>query len=132
MLPSYDEKPVKYILIILAKGTAFNGNRVHSMDRSDVINLISESRTQDDYGRWIATKTSKQVMCQVDSVTRAEFFEGGRNGLNPEFKFTMFFGDYSGESVVEYQGKTYAVYRTYLRRTDIIELYVERKGGTNT
>ena len=101
------------------------------MDRSDVINLISESRTQDDYGRWIATKTSKQVMCQVDSITRAEFFEGGRNGLNPEFKFTMFFGDYSGESIVEYQGKTYAVYRTYLRRTDIIELYVERKGGTN-
>lgn len=102
------------------------------MDRSDVINLISESRTQDDYGRWIATKTSKQVMCQVDSITRAEFFEGGRNGLNPEFKFTMFFSDYSGESIVEYQGKTYAVYRTYLRRTDIIELYVERKGGTNT
>lgn len=102
------------------------------MDRSDVINLISESRTQDDYGRWIATKTSKQVMCQVDSITRAEFFECGRNGLNPEFKFTMFFGDYSGESIVEYQGKTYAVYRTYLRRTDIIELYVERKGGTNT
>jgi hypothetical protein len=52
--------------------------------------------------------------------------------LNPEFKFTMFFGDYSVESIVEYQGKTYAVYRTYLRRTDIIELYVERKGGTNT
>lgn len=102
------------------------------MDRSDVINLISETRTQDDYGRWIATKTSKQVMCQVDSITRAEFFEGGRNGLNPEFKFTIFFGDYSGESIVEYQGKTYAVYRTYLRRTDIIELYVERKGGTNT
>lgn len=102
------------------------------MDRSDVINLISETRTQDEYGRWIATKTSKQVMCQVDSITRAEFFEGGRNGLNPEFKFTMFFGDYSGESIVEYQGKTYAVYRTYLRRTDIIELYVERKGGTNT
>ena len=102
------------------------------MDRSDVINLISESRTQDDYGRWIATKTSKQVLCQVDSITRAEFFEGGRNGLNPEFKFTMFNGDYSGETIVEYQGKTYSVYRTYLRRTDIIELYVERKGGTNT
>ncbi len=102
------------------------------MDRSDVIKLISETRAQDDYGRWIAKKTEKQVMCQVDSITRAEFFEGGRNGLNPEFKFTMFFGDYNGESVVEYQGKTYAVYRTYLRRTDIIELYVERKGGTNT
>ena len=101
------------------------------MDRSDVINLISMTRTQDEYGRWIATPTAKEVYCQVESVTRAEFFDAGRNGLNPEYRFTMFFGDYSGESIVEYQGKTYAVYRTYLRRTDIIELYVERKGGTN-
>ena len=88
-------------------------------------------RTQDEYGRWVATPTAKEVFCQVDSVTRAEFFDGGRNCLNPEFKFTMFFGDYNGESVVEYAGNTYSVYRTYLRRTDIIELYVERKGGTN-
>ncbi len=103
------------------------------MDRSDVIKLIGEeTRTQDEYGRWIATRTKKQVMCQVDSVTRSEFFEAGRNGLNPEFRFTMFYGDYSGESIVEYQGNTYSVYRTYLRRTDTIELYVERKGGTNT
>ena len=89
------------------------------------------NRTQDEYGRWVATPTAKEVFCQVDSITRAEFFDGGRNGLNPELKFTMFFGDYNGESVVEYAGNTYSVYRTYLRRTDIIELYVERKGGTN-
>ena len=101
------------------------------MDRSDIIKLISMNRTQDEYGRWVATPTAKEVFCQVDSITRAEFFDGGRNGLNPEFKFTMFFGDYNGESVVEYAGNTYSVYRTYLRRTDIIELYVERKGGTN-
>lgn len=101
------------------------------MDRSDVIKLISMNRTQDEYGRWVATPTAKEVFCQVDSITRAEFFDGGRNGLNPEFKFTMFFGDYNGESVVEYADNTYSVYRTYLRRTDIIELYVERKGGTN-
>ena len=101
------------------------------MDRSDVIKLISMNRTQDEYGRWVATPIAKEVFCQVDSITRAEFFDGGRNGLNPEFKFTMFFGDYNGESVVEYAGNTYSVYRTYLRRTDIIELYVERKGGTN-
>lgn len=101
------------------------------MDRSDVIKLIVETREQDEYGRWVATRTAKEVMCQVDSVTRAEFFEAGRNGLNPEYRFTMFFGDYSGESIVEYNGNTYSVYRTYLRRTDTIELYVERKGGTN-
>ena len=101
------------------------------MDRSNVINLIGVTRTQDDYGVWKATPTSKQVYCQVDSVTQREFFEGGRNGLNPEYKFTLFFGDYNDEPIVEYNGKQYAVYRTYLTRSDTIELYVERKGGTN-
>ena len=53
-------------------------------------------------------------MCQVDSVTRSEFFEAGRNGLNPEFVFRVFFGDYEGgERLVEYRGKRYSIYRTY-------------------
>ena len=101
------------------------------MDRSNVIKLIGTTQAQDKYGVWRSTPTERQVMCQVDSVTRAEFFDGGRNGLNPEFVFTMFQGDYNGESIVEYNGKTYSVYRTYHGRTDKIELYVERKGGTN-
>lgn len=101
------------------------------MDRSDVIKLISFTKTQDKNGVWRSTPTAREVMCQVDSVTRNEFFDAGRNGLNPEFRFTLFFGDYDNESVVEYKGETYAVYRTFLTRTDKIELYVERKGGTN-
>lgn len=101
------------------------------MDRSDVIKLIGMTHTQDKTGVWRSTPTSKQVMCQVDSVSQTEFFEAGRNGLNPEFRFTLFFGDYNNEPIVEYHGQTYSVYRTYYRRTDKIELYVERKGGTN-
>lgn len=101
------------------------------MDRSEVITLVSERKTQNDFGVWETTKTSRDVFCQVDSVTRSEFFEAGRNGLNPEFRFTMFAGDYEGEQIVIYKGKSYGVYRTYIGRTDDIELYVERKGGTN-
>lgn len=101
------------------------------MDRSAVITLVSESMTQDAYGVWRSSEETRDVFCQVDSVTRAEFFDGGRNGLNPEFKFTMFFGDYEGESIVEYNGNRYGVYRTYYSRKDVVELYVERKGGTN-
>lgn len=101
------------------------------MDRSDVINLVSVTKTQDEYGRWIETPTAKEVMCQVESVSRNEFFEAGRNGLNPSFVFTVFFDDYHGESIVEYKGESYSVYRTYLRKNDKLELYVERKGGTN-
>jgi hypothetical protein len=70
-------------------------------------------------------------MCQVNSVTRNEFFEAGRNGLNPEYVFRVFFGDYDGERIVEYKGKRYGVYRTYHGRNDMMELYAERKGGTN-
>lgn len=101
------------------------------MDRSDCISLIETTRSQDDYGVWRSAETSTIVYAQVDSITQREFFEAGRNGLNPEFKFTLFFGDYDNQPIVEYNGSRYSVYRTYLRRNDIIELYVERKGGTN-
>lgn len=101
------------------------------MDRSAVINLIKEETTKNEYGVNQTVKTSREVYCQVLSITRAEFFDAGRNGLNPEFEFTMFFGDYDGEKIVEYDGETYAVYRVYHGRNDTIELYVERKGGTN-
>ena len=98
------------------------------MDRSDVIKLISYTETQDQYGVWKTTETKKQVFCQVDSITRQEFFEAGRNGLNPEYKFIMFDGDYNGEKTVEYKDKQYGIYRVYRNRTDFIELYAERKG----
>lgn len=101
------------------------------MDRSDVINLYSDVISYNEYGVAVKTRTAKQVYCNVSSVTRAEFFDAGRQGLNPEYRFTMFAGDYNGESVVGYKGRTYSVYRTYLAKTDIIELYVERQGGTN-
>jgi len=101
------------------------------MDRSDVISLVSYSTTQNDYGVWTKTKTSRDVFCSVESVSRDEFFEGGRNGFNPQYRITMFFGDYQNEEEVEYNGVAYGVYRTYRAKTDIIELYVERKGGVN-
>ncbi len=101
------------------------------MDRSDVITLIKETSQQDANGIWRKTTTERDVFCQVDSVTRAEFYEAGRNGLNPEYRMTMFGPDYDGERLLRYKGKTYAVYRTYNARTDVLELYVERRGGTN-
>lgn len=101
------------------------------MDRSNVVTLIAESKTQDANGVWQLAETTNDVFCQVDSVTRNEFFEAGRNGLNPEYVFTMFFGDYNGERTVEYNGNRYGIYRTYHGRNDTVELYAERKGGTN-
>ena len=123
-----------------------------------MITLLSADKAQDENGVWrdvvqylttdtgenIITEEGKKILildgitvrvktvfCNVNSVSRNEFFEAGRNGLNPEFVFTMFFGDYEGEHTLIYNGLAYAVYRTYHGRNDTIELYVERKGGTN-
>lgn len=101
------------------------------MDRSNVIKLIKAVQTQDEYGVWRETLTSRQVFCDVRSVNRSEFFEAGRSGLNPEFVFTVFFADYEDETLLEFDGKTYSIYRTYLTRSDTLELYAERKGGSN-
>lgn len=101
------------------------------MDRSEQLTLIAQAKTQDANGVWRTTETPRDIFVQVKSVTRSEFFEAGRNGLNPEFVFGCFFADYNNESICEYKGKRYAIYRTYRTRTDDLELYAERKGGTN-
>lgn len=99
--------------------------------RDTVITLIKNTYALDDYGVQCRTESRKDVFAQVDSITRSEFYNAGRNGLNPDFVFTVFHGDYDGEGVCEYNGKRYAIYRTYFPgEGDYMELYVQREGGT--
>ena len=98
----------------------------------DVLTLVSYVRTQDDYGIWKEqVAQTRTVFCKCESVTRSEFFEGGRNGLNPELVFIVQKVDYEGERECVFHGKTYGIYRTYVTDEDYMELYAERKGGTN-
>lgn len=98
----------------------------------DVLTLVEVTKSQNEYGVWIETPTERVVFCKEGSITRAEFFDGGRNGLNPSFVFTVFFGDYNGEEICQFHDEQYSIYRSYhVPGTDYLELYVERKGGTN-
>ena len=102
------------------------------MDRSNVITLLSYERTQEATGVWRdGEETRRDIFCQVDSVSRAEFFAAGQNGLRPEYRITVFFGDYQGETRLIFEGVTYSVYRTYHARTDELELYVQREVGVH-
>lgn len=119
-----------------------------------IITLISKTSQKDDYGRTVPTETTREVFAQIDSVSRAEFFAAGQNGLNPEYRFTVFSGEYTGEREADYNGVRYSIYRTYQpsayvrhdntkthegsisRNTnsgnnDRIELYASRKVGVN-
>lgn len=99
------------------------------MNKSSVAYLVSESWTQDENGVQRATATKRKVFVNVSSVTSQEWFEGGRNGLNPQYRFKMFQFDYLGEKIIEYNGVQYTIYRTYNRSVDEIELYTELKKG---
>lgn len=102
------------------------------MDRSNVITLLSYERIQDATGVWRnGAETRREIFCQVDSVSRAEFFAAGQSGLRPEYRFTVFFGDYQGETRLIFEGVAYVVYRTYHARTDELELYVQREVGVH-
>lgn len=102
------------------------------MDKSDVINLIKVQDVQDEQGVVHKRLSKRSVFCSVNSVSANEFFNGGRNGLNPQYQFTLNRFDYNNELLVEYNGQRYAVYRTYIGKNDNIELYVElRKGIEN-
>ena len=96
---------------------------------TDVITLIARSVTVDAYGVEQVTETSRQIFCEVNSIQQSEFYAAADTELNPEYRFTVFFGDYEGESVLTYNSVRYSIYRTY-RTGDDLELYAERKIGT--
>lgn len=97
----------------------------------EAIELITVTRTKDQDGIDQKTEKSKTVYGYVDSVSAAEFFEGGRNGLNPEIRVTMTTLDYSGQTILVRGGARFGIYRTYKSGNGTVELYAERKGGTN-
>lgn len=99
------------------------------MDRSRVLTLIEEAYKPDTLGQLIPTETRRDVYCNLASVSASEWFDGGRVGLNPEYRATMFVYDYNGERIAELDGVRYGVYRTYLAQNEFIELYLERKAG---
>lgn len=100
------------------------------MNKSDVAYLVTESYSQDDTGVMQKVTEKRKVFVKVSSVSGQEWFEGGRNGLNPQLRFKVFSFDYLGESLIEYKDKLYSIYRTYYDTTDQLDLYAEfRKGN---
>lgn len=99
------------------------------MDRSITFKLLTSTKYQDELGQFVETVREREVYGQLSSVTMTEFFQGGQNGYKPEFRIVMFEPDYYGEDSLEYNGEVYTIYRKYLDKNDMIELYVEKRAG---
>jgi len=101
------------------------------MDRSTQVTLITETygTATDDIGQLIPTETETTVFGNVSSIRYEEWHQAGQNGIKPEYVVKMFSPEYSGQEVVKFNGERYAVYRTYLAKNEIIELYLQKKAG---
>lgn len=95
------------------------------------IYLIEQTYSENDAAIISEQPTERMVLADVTSVSLSEWSEGGRNGLNPELRFTMFAPDYHGEEILKYQGRYYTIYRTYIGRNHKVDLYCERRHGTD-
>ena len=99
------------------------------MNRAEKIALISIEYSQDDLGQWVETRTETDVFALVESVTMSEFYQAGMQGFKPEFRMTVWMSEYNDQEILEYKGKVYDVYRTYMRDDGRIELYVNIRKG---
>lgn len=99
------------------------------MDRSRVLTLISKTFRVDGIQQRIAEEVRRDVFCNVRSVSQSEFYAAGAAGFKPQLLVTMFEPEYNGEDECELDGVKYSIYRTYARRNDDLELYLEKKVG---
>ncbi len=96
------------------------------MVRADVIGLVTETRSAHGVHEAI-TETVREVLAEIRSVTRSEYYTALNAGIHPEmvFKLTLD-ADYQGEHFLRFRGQKWRVVRTYLTRDGGIEITAER------
>lgn len=99
------------------------------MRRATPVYLISEDFEQNEIGAMVPTETRTQIFANITSVSASEWFEGGRNGLNPQFRAEVYPFEYNGEEILEKDGQMFSIYRTYKASEKTLELYCEKRKG---
>lgn len=96
------------------------------------IDLIEVTTEKDEINQIVEKlRTTSTVYADMSSVSQTEFFSGGRIGLQPQLKAVIYDFEYNNETIVEFNGKLYSVYRTFfVNGADRVELYLEERGGT--
>jgi hypothetical protein len=62
----------------------------------------------------VEAEARRPVFCALRSVGHSEFYEAHATEHRPELKFVIAdYLDYSGETIIEYEGTLYRVIRTY-------------------
>lgn len=102
----------------------------------DAMRLVKTTYRNDAEGNQIATTEERPVYCQVNSVTRSEFYQAAQVDMHPEYVFILtHYRDYEGEKFIKYvdwMNKEHTLYVTRVYRvpgTDRLEITAEERTG---
>jgi SPP1 family predicted phage head-tail adaptor len=102
------------------------------MVRADVIGLVTETRSAHGVHETI-TESVREVLAEIRSVTRSEYYNALNAGVQPELVFKLALdADYQDERFLRYRGKRYSIVRTYLTNDGGIEITAERSDERGT
>jgi len=80
---------------------------------NEELTLIATTTDKNDIGDIINIEKRTDVLCEVESVTRSEFYHAAKIDMQPEIIFIVNKYDYEEEAEVEFKGKKYDVIRSY-------------------
>ena len=101
---------------------------------NQILTLIQTDRRESNLGVLIDKPAQRRnVFCSISSVRATENFAGVQAGFKPVLRAKLADRiDYQGESMCEYDGVGYEIYRTYYTGDQHgIELYLQRRAGKN-
>ena len=102
------------------------------MVRADVIGLVTETSSAHGVHETI-TETVREVLAEIRSVTRSEYYNALNAGVQPEYVFKLTLdADYQDEHFLRFRGKKYRIVRTYLTDDGGIEITAERSDENGT
>ncbi len=98
----------------------------NNISLDDVCNLLSfEKIGEDDLGQPITIEKPFMVFCSKLSIVRAEFNSAGQLGHKPDMMLIVDSDSYDKEQHLEYYGKRYSIYKSFMRADGFTELYCE-------
>lgn len=98
------------------------------MRYKDVINLITVSPTADTIGNQVASETENGIFANMYSVSATEYYNAALMGLRPTLAFDIHSFEYSGQTRLKYDSKTYNIIRVETRG-ERTRLYCEEVAG---
>lgn len=99
------------------------------MNKIANVKLISQNISYSEIGVPVSTSSTTELIGNFQTVSAQEFYRGGELGIKPEFIIKVWDAEYNGETLLEYDGKRYIIYRTYLVSDGRRELYCQKDVG---